>query len=525
MAGRFPSIPPSKTRDPAVEKLREAIEQGTGQRKNSPLDEWVTRGDLVQSGLGKIGRTGLLIPGDALGPRAPVSVGPLTNLEAVGTFKSIILTWDGTDQTGYAYTEIWRYDADNLAMGSLVATSEAPVIAIPTNDYRDYYFWVRAVSITDTPGPFNASAGVMAATTPDYETVRDVITATQWAPLTSYTTFQSVVPFPQVTKEGTLIRLLALNSGVSDVAQPDWNALITNLGDTVVDGTVVWEAVEAGKIPFYLDPGTGLVVIEGAALRTASIDSAKIMSLAVDKLFAVSGTIASALIGTAHITDAMIDRLRADKLYATTGNIATAIIGTGHISNAMIGNTIQSSGFSVAFESGWQILKSGAARFYDVVLTRPNIVASGTWNNPSTDFHWRCGFFIDGAFTEAPSSAGGEWVPTEKETVCLAVIDTSYDNTATVTNTRGPAFTARAIAKSGFHYYPSNAPGTNDVVSRPRVYAEPLFENTHYPSGSVTGAPGGRVFIRLTAILPRSLHPDITRYRLTSVDWSISEVT
>lgn len=525
MAGKFPSIPASKSRDPSVEKLREAMEQGTGQRKNNQLDRWVTVRDLQDAGLARLNRIGFLTPGDALGAEPSTYVGPLTNLEAVGTFKSIILTWDGTDQAAYSYTEIWRADSDNLAEAQLVATSRAPVIPIPTNDYREYWFWVRAVSTSDNPGAFNASAGVSAQTTPDYETIRDVLTATQWQASTAYGLFDSVVPTGNVKIEGNAIRLLAMAAGTTGATEPNWAAQITSIGQYVSDGGVTWEVVEAGRVPFFIDPASGLVVIEGTAIRSASIDNAQILRLAADKIFAVNATIAEVLIGAAHITDAMVERLRADKLYVTIGTLATAIIGTGHITNAMIGGTIQSSSFSTFSETGWRILKSGAANFYDVVISRPNIVASGIWINPyegssSTSlaaFHWSSGQNIDGFGSDAAT-----------DSVLAAKIDSGYSETQDIRNIHGASFIVKARALES-HIYESNSgsiPSTGKWFDV-EVPAEVVISCPHYSSGS-GGLAGGDIFILLYIAL-RNIHSELNRdavsIRIDRIEWALARIT
>lgn len=97
-------------------------------------------------------------------------------------------------------------------------------------------------------------------------------------------------------------------------------------------------------IPFIVDAGSGLVVIDTAAIGDASITNAKIQNLSADKLFVASGT------------------------------IAEAIIGSGHITNAMIDNIIQSNNYSAGV-SGWRINKDGTAEFRDITA-RGDIEAS-----------------------------------------------------------------------------------------------------------------------------------------------------
>ncbi|MDF0750279.1 hypothetical protein NLU14_08555 [Marinobacter sp. 71-i] len=166
---KLPSIPPSRSKDVAVEKLRELVSIWKGERGDK-LDRVVTYRDLVASKLGRLSAGGSLQPGDGVTPPPPTYVGPLTNLTADGGFGFIFLGWDGYNQNGYAYTEIWRHDADNLANATLVATSRAGLYADPVGSGEGYYYWVRAVSTSDNPGPFNATTGTYAqsALHPDY---------------------------------------------------------------------------------------------------------------------------------------------------------------------------------------------------------------------------------------------------------------------------------------------------------------------------------------------------------------------
>lgn len=326
-------IPRGKIRDIALDKIIERLEIWMGARGNR-LDEVVTYRDLIESKLGRLSKGGALLPGDNVGIPT-TTVGKLSNLTANGAFQNIILAWEGINQEAYSYTEIWRSEDDNLGNAELVGSTPAAVYSDPVSNYVDYYYWVRAVSTSGNPGPYNATGGTVAKISPDYETVRDYLTATEWQASTTYAALNSVVPTTEIEVDGVAIRLLAIVGGTTGASEPDWGTAISAIDDTVVDGTVTWQAVEAGKIPFYVDPATGLVVIDGAALRDASIDNAKIGNLAADKIFAAVGTIAEAL------------------------------IGSGHITNAMISNIIQSNNYS-AGSAGWIINKSGAAEFNNI---------------------------------------------------------------------------------------------------------------------------------------------------------------
>ena len=102
----------------------------------------------------------------------------------------------------------------------------------------------------------------------------------------------------------------------------------------------------------------------------------------------------SALIKDGTITNAKIASLAADKLYASSGTIASAIIGSGHISNAMIGSYISSTNYNGSTSdpynspgsAGWCIAKGGGAAFNNV-LVRGSIEATSVAANSITTNH------------------------------------------------------------------------------------------------------------------------------------------
>lgn len=75
---------------------------------------------------------------------------------------------------------------------------------------------------------------------------------------------------------------------------------------------------------------------------------------------------AATYIPDATITNAKIGTVAADKIFAATGTIAEALIGTGHIGNAMIGNVIQSNIFDST--TGWRLSKTGSLEASSVTI-------------------------------------------------------------------------------------------------------------------------------------------------------------
>src|SRR5690606_24802858 len=79
--------------------------------------------------------------------------------------------------------------------------------------------------------------------------------------------------------------------------------------------------------------------------------------------------------------NAKIQSLAANKLYALSGTIADAVIGTGHIDNAKIGNYIQSNNYNSSTGIGWNIDKNGTATFSGITIRDSSgnvILASGS---------------------------------------------------------------------------------------------------------------------------------------------------
>ena len=107
------------------------------------------------------------------------------------------------------------------------------------------------------------------------------------------------------------------------------------------------------KYPFVVDATYG-VVMDSALIKDGTITNAKIFSLAVDKLYAASGTMAEAIIGTSHITNAMI----------ANAAVTNAKIGDYICSTNFGGST--SDPYTTPGTAGWCISKSGGAAFNNV---------------------------------------------------------------------------------------------------------------------------------------------------------------
>lgn len=220
------------------------------------------------------------------------------NVLATGGFAYITVSWDDPQFAYLAHAEVWRSTGTVISDATRVGTTNATMFSdLPPSQSlsASYHYWVRFVSNDGTPqyGPWSDMVTASTADDPAY-----------------------------------VLEVLA------GEIEADWFAIRNTSGTDV-------------KYPFVVDATYG-VVMDSALIKDGTITNAKIASLAVDKLYAASGTMAS------------------------------VIIGTGHITNAMIGNTIQSSNYSGT--AGWYINKDGTAIFNDV-YARGDVEATSLKSN------------------------------------------------------------------------------------------------------------------------------------------------
>lgn len=150
--------------------LKEAVEVRLG-RRGDPIDRAVTLRELIDSGLAtqlaqapfnsNTGATGFgpigEKPGNVVVPPAP------TVLTAEGLFTDALLSWNQSTNAApygnHAFTEIWRSQAEDLSSAVLVGTTNAFIYTDKGLEYnRTYYYWVRFVSDTNTPGSYSNMA-------------------------------------------------------------------------------------------------------------------------------------------------------------------------------------------------------------------------------------------------------------------------------------------------------------------------------------------------------------------------------
>ena len=316
---RLPSIPSDTER--AVEASREILEVWKGDRGNR-LDRVVTYRDLtIQAAWDEIGRNAP----DDLKSQLPGQVdlsppGPLRNLAANPAIESIILTWEGTEQKRYAYTEIWRSVDDNLGTATLIGETAASTYSDPVGTQQAFYYWIRAVSTNGIPGPYNATAGTFARTvkTPtelieelsgkiaeseladSLNTRLDGIedNATAISEEVDTRRLETGELYGQYTvkidQNGAVAGFGLASTTTGDVDDPSFSEFFVN-ADRFAVMPQTSEDVNDAVVPFAVEGGR--VYLDSAVIREASIESAMIKELAADKIVANGLSAVSANMG------------------------------------------------------------------------------------------------------------------------------------------------------------------------------------------------------------------------------------
>ena len=157
-----------------VQRVREALDSG------GP-DAVVTARQLIAAGVVDSSTGGGVAPigGTVDPPRAP------SGLTASGALATIIVSWNGPQYKGHAYTEIWAHTSDLLGDAVLVGMTAGNNFSHNLGNAAVRYYWVRNVNQNGVVSAFNATNGTQGATGQDpaylLTVLTDEITATQLA--------------------------------------------------------------------------------------------------------------------------------------------------------------------------------------------------------------------------------------------------------------------------------------------------------------------------------------------------------
>jgi len=237
----------------------------------------VSISDLVAGGIADRNGTGVTVPQGNL--TTPPKV---TGLVADGALASIIIGWINPVFPNYSHTELWRASIDDIGQAVMIQQTPVESYIDMVGSGSTKYYWARAVSTAGVKGDWNAAAGVQGRTGFDPTYVRDIMTAATWKAVTPYAAYQYVRP-----TEPNGYQYACIDGGRTGGDEPAWP---TTVGNTVSDGDIVWQCVAAdARVPLVVgtDPGGNpAVFIDTAYIEEATITSAKIFDLNVDKLVA-----------------------------------------------------------------------------------------------------------------------------------------------------------------------------------------------------------------------------------------------
>lgn len=335
--------------DPALRRtltaIKEALDVRLG-RRGDPLEEGVTRRDLIDAGLAKkVGSAGLgrpdlslgdLVPGPPLGVMPPVPIA----FQAEGVFGGIVLSWELPQKfyDGHADTEIWRSATANpesrVQVGIAVGSSYFDTMS--ELGEATFYYWIRFASVTGRKGPFSQ---VEAATKPEDmgELLKRLSGAIDESELSQALNERLDDTETEILEQSKIVKglsaqyTLRLNVNGYVAGFGLYNDGVTS--DFAVQADRFWIAPPGSysKIkPFIVQNGT--VYIDTAMIREASIQQGKIGPISFGKITDAQGNPVTTVGGKLKATS-----IETDQLWTAIANAQTAFIGSASIGYAAIG--------------------------------------------------------------------------------------------------------------------------------------------------------------------------------------------
>lgn len=148
-----------------VQRVREALDSG------GP-DAVVTARQLIAAGVVESTTGGGItsIGGTIETPRTP------SGLTASGALASVIVSWNGPQYKGHAYTEIWAHTSDVIGDAVLVGMTAGNSFAHNLGATATRYYWARNVNQNGVVSAYNATNGVSATTGTDPAYLLSVLT-------------------------------------------------------------------------------------------------------------------------------------------------------------------------------------------------------------------------------------------------------------------------------------------------------------------------------------------------------------
>lgn len=168
-------IPLARSKEPEQQRFNEAVRQALNMMGGTKDDRVLTVRDVAGGLLNGVKLTGAIVdqtaqPGEG-GADVAVPTIP-TNVQGFAGMDITFLRWDRASFVGFAYTEVYRFDADNLALAIKVATVTQPQFSEYLGFGKRVFYWIRHVNTKGRAGAFHATGGVELETKPNYEAIQ-----------------------------------------------------------------------------------------------------------------------------------------------------------------------------------------------------------------------------------------------------------------------------------------------------------------------------------------------------------------
>ncbi|MBY0419536.1 MAG: hypothetical protein K2W88_15910, partial [Pararheinheimera sp.] len=172
---QFPQIPVIRTADPQQTKFNAAVREALAMMTGTKADRVLTLRDISGGALKGLTLTGAVVDQSAqpgAGGTGPVQrpTAP-TGVKANAGMQSVFFQWDLPSYSGHAYTEVYRFDADSLALAQPVAKVVYVLFSEFVGSNKTYWYWLRHVNVNGVAGPWNATAGTRVQTAIDVDEV------------------------------------------------------------------------------------------------------------------------------------------------------------------------------------------------------------------------------------------------------------------------------------------------------------------------------------------------------------------
>lgn len=371
--------------------LSEAVEVRLG-RRGDQRDRAVTVRELVGSGLAteKTERPFLETNSDSttgIGPGASTgTLGEIVNVDvpsaptgftATGGYELIQLYWDVPTYSGHSLTEIWRHTADVIGSATLIGVAGGSAYVDAVGENQTYYYWIRHVNINAQIGPYNASAGTVATTSPSVDLLIDTLQRTNGTETAVF--YEQTTP---IVVDGITIPagVYITNGYIRDLSVT--NAQIANLA---VDNAKIAN-LDAAKITTG-ELNANRISVDGATIVRNASGQLQVDELSANQI--VAGTIDASVVNVANLNAANITsgtltsgRIDVTDLLLPTGggSVTGSSIGAFSTTNVAETKLVTSIGTGLGYYQGYVRIVGGTNHLKSVRLLFATSNTSTTGN-------------------------------------------------------------------------------------------------------------------------------------------------